>query len=1406
MKRIIKSFAFVLAFLMLTISTPIASLAVDTESGINPITDKSDANSEYNGFTFDINEEFEDNVIMVTFKKEYSDAKKEVTKETFPGLNIKSISNYIISDPGENFTRDVAITIEEHSKEKVISICKELSQREDILRVHPSYIYECKSCQVPSDPDYAANSMPYYYINAISSWDITTGSSNVKVAVIDSKVDNHQDFGSNLTVGFDSVNLNTVTNDCISDHGTSVASIIGAKGNNNYTSTGVCWNVSIVPIQIYSTYEQDEDGYHFYIGDNAFENTFHYLKENEISIANCSWGTYDWNGNEQLAFKLLVEDWGGIIVAADGNDLLDTDDTPHYPSCIVSDNIISVAAANKNCSNLALGTDWQPYTRNTDYGSNYGAESVDIIAPGTGIYVLNESNGNTVSCGTSFAAPFVTGAIALLKSKYPEATSADIIQAIQQGATSYTWTEGKAKYGFLKINNSLSILATIMNNKQTVANGTYILGAAENAFQVMDIYNGSVSNNAPVIIYESNASESQLFSVEYNRGDAGENYYKIKNEKSGLYLGASGGNTAPGTLVTQSQWGGTNSQKWRIKEVSSGVYRFENKLSNLSVDFGLSRPGNNQSITLQSSANVSKQNFKLFAPGEKVDVPDGLYRIKCKDNSSLGFCENNGNVELGSSDVFKVKNENGFCYISKFFGNKAIDLTNGGTANNTNIQLITENESDNNQKWIIKDGGDGYSYIVSYLTGNTIGAQNEGTIAGTNVVSNIPTGSDFQRFSFEEIDRNNSYGRVGNITIRGYCYAMDTNQLNGIDINTETLYSLDDIDSLNHHVCFNRELYGLYTIRDVVSGELLQVNDNGTVGFATSNGTERQLWNIFFESNTHYYQNVYTERYLKYIVNQDGGISVTSCIDQNAANTYDIVFYKYSNIQESIDYLIIPKTDPNKAITLDDSSVSTNIPLTVDTIDFSNGDQMYQFDYENSGFYRIRSAEYNNLYVKAGTLPATLSTTRTPFIITQTNDGYFKLSSSYNASIEYEDGAIYLRDNKIENDDDQKFMLVPITDTITNGTYQILLNEDQTKAISVGNSMDENGSISVETSNSNDNSQLFYIFQCGDGYRIVSLYSGNSICLTDNFNSITQKHYSGNDTSQIWQLLNVTSSDSNYSTRIVSHRTGDYLRSNNNSISTAYFDNRTDQLYVLNRVDKAEYTAIGEVVTNSDTTKDLSISGTDAILSSITSNGRTTLRFTCDTNGFWSIIERTNDKVLDYSNSTLSFNTSTGSDTQKWIIRKISSGNYAIINLSTGKALTNNNGSLTLDFYSGLQTQKFNILIKGDINCNGSIAAADLLMLRQFVSGALSPSAEELYCGDVNEDGALNMQDILMLRRIIAGDVELRSGTSIDSDTTRRVISSEMTEGDLLGITDEEFLRFMFGDVDYSTLQIVIFD
>ncbi len=226
-------------------------------------------------------------------------------------------------------------------------------------------------------------------IDAVEAWDITTGSNNVVIAVIDSGVA----INSNISVGHPELTDNIWTNpgetsctdsidndgngyidDCYgwdfvdndndpmdyAGHGTHVAGTIAAIGNNNQGITGVMWDASIMPLRFL-----DATG----SGNTADAvSAIIYASENGAHIINNSWG----GGGFSQALEDAINASNTLIVCAAGNSGSNNDTNPFYPASYSSDNIISVAATDHN-DNLA-------------YFSNYGASSVDIAAPGVNIY------------------------------------------------------------------------------------------------------------------------------------------------------------------------------------------------------------------------------------------------------------------------------------------------------------------------------------------------------------------------------------------------------------------------------------------------------------------------------------------------------------------------------------------------------------------------------------------------------------------------------------------------------------------------------------------------------------------------------------------------------------------------------------------------------------------------------------------------------------------------------------------------------------------------------------------------------------------------------------------------------------------------------------------------------------
>jgi subtilisin family serine protease len=203
-------------------------------------------------------------------------------------------------------------------------------------------------------------------INAPEAWDILQGSS-VIVAVIDSGIDSsHPDIAANLIAGYDFVENDNIPND-LNGHGTHVAGIIGAVGNNATGITGVSWSAKIMALKVL---DQNGEGT---IADII--EAIDYAAKNNARVINMSFSGSDFS---QSLYDSIASYPNVLFVAAAGNggedNLGDDNDNPQYteyPASFDLPNIISVAATDQT-DNLA------------DF-SNYGLTSVDVASPGANI-------------------------------------------------------------------------------------------------------------------------------------------------------------------------------------------------------------------------------------------------------------------------------------------------------------------------------------------------------------------------------------------------------------------------------------------------------------------------------------------------------------------------------------------------------------------------------------------------------------------------------------------------------------------------------------------------------------------------------------------------------------------------------------------------------------------------------------------------------------------------------------------------------------------------------------------------------------------------------------------------------------------------------------------------------------
>jgi RHS repeat-associated protein len=269
-------------------------------------------------------------------------------------------------------------------------------------------------------------------INAATAWETTTGETTTVVAVIDSGVDfthpdliNNQWTNSNETINHSDDDNNGLTDDLhgwdwitgsnvIRDeqgHGTIVAGIIAAEGNNGAGISGIMWRASLMSLRVL-----DNTG----TGDvaNAVE-AIDYATAHGAQVINCSWGTDQFSAALRDAIDRAGRS-GVVVVTSAGNAGRDLEVTPYYPASFGLPNLIAVASTD-NSDHLAS---W----------SNYGAYHVTIAAPGVNILTTRIGGGYQLVSGTSASTPFVTGVAGLIKTMRTWLSAADTITAIKGGA------------------------------------------------------------------------------------------------------------------------------------------------------------------------------------------------------------------------------------------------------------------------------------------------------------------------------------------------------------------------------------------------------------------------------------------------------------------------------------------------------------------------------------------------------------------------------------------------------------------------------------------------------------------------------------------------------------------------------------------------------------------------------------------------------------------------------------------------------------------------------------------------------------------------------------------------------------------------------------------------------------
>lgn len=348
---------------------------------------------------------------------------------------------------------------------------QELKKHPGVDYAQPNWIYRHQA--VVNDPSYlngslwglyGANTSPAnsYGIDAEAGWD-GVSSPTVYVGIIDEGIQyNHPDLAANIWTnpgeisndaldndgngyindiyGWNAINNNgTIYSATYDDHGTHVAGTIGAVANNGAGVVGVTGNRSA---RFISGKFLGPNGGTTADAIEIIDYMIALKTHNGLNLValNNSWGG---GGYDTALFNAIVRaaDADILFVVAAGNDGINTDATPAYPACYDTtaastkhyNSVISVTAIDKSGALASF--------------ANYGATTIALGAPGVEILSTLNRSGYGAYSGTSMATPHVTGAIALYKSKYPDATAAEIRTALLNSTTPTPSLAGKTTTG-----------------------------------------------------------------------------------------------------------------------------------------------------------------------------------------------------------------------------------------------------------------------------------------------------------------------------------------------------------------------------------------------------------------------------------------------------------------------------------------------------------------------------------------------------------------------------------------------------------------------------------------------------------------------------------------------------------------------------------------------------------------------------------------------------------------------------------------------------------------------------------------------------------------------------------------------------------------------------------------------
>lgn len=390
--------------------------------------------------------------------------------------------------------------------------------------------------------------------------------------------------------------------------------------------------------------------------------------------------------------------------------------------------------------------------------------------------------------------------------------------------------------------------------------GIYTIRSVLPGNRAVGIDAGKTENGANVNIWDYIQVSQQKFRIKMDK----DGYYEIRNLKSNKLLDVVGSGITSGTNVNQWEYnGGHANQKWVI-EKGAEAYKIRSKLNGLYLNLENGKGANNENVNVETGTNAKTQEFfieRIDEKGTETIQGDTTNKIITKLSGRAvgvdgGRIENGANINLWDyimvdQQRFKfIYNEEGYYTIKNIKSGKLLDVVGSGVESGTLIDQWEYNGGNDNQKWIVKDAGGGYYYIISKINGLYLSVKGNGANCDLLCVENF-TGQDNQKFKILD-----SGVPIGEKTVEEGTYkivlanaltqslTVDGGKLgNGVNVH---IWSYANVAQQQFNLVYDGN--GYYEIVPIHSGKRIDVvergNESNVDQWENNGGNDNQKWII----------------------------------------------------------------------------------------------------------------------------------------------------------------------------------------------------------------------------------------------------------------------------------------------------------------------------------------------------------------------------------------------------------------------------------------------------------------------------------------------------------------------------------------------------------------------------------